>query len=55
MRTTCTTTSNTAHSNAHLTGTDGTKVGVHDNAQAASNANGVITVSFDHMFVVCGG
>jgi hypothetical protein len=41
--------------NAHLTGTDGTTVGVHDNTQATLNANGVVTVSFDHMFFVCGG
>jgi hypothetical protein len=39
--------------NAHLTGTDGTTVGVHDNAQAAMNANGVITVSFDHSTITC--
>ena len=40
--------------NAHLTGTDGTTVGVHDNGQAAMNANGVITVSFDHALISCG-
>jgi hypothetical protein len=40
--------------NAHLTGTDGTTVGVHDNAQATMNANGVITVSFDHALISCG-
>jgi len=28
---------------------------VHDNTQAALNANGVVTVSFDHMFFTCGG
>ena len=39
--------------NARLTGTDGTTVGVHDNAQAAMNANGVIVVSFDHMTLSC--
>jgi hypothetical protein len=41
--------------NAHLTGTDGTTVGVHDNTQATLNANGVVTVSFDHMLFTCGG
>jgi hypothetical protein len=40
--------------NAHLTGTDGTTVGVHDNAQATMNANGVITVTFDHASISCG-
>ena len=39
--------------NARLTGTDGTIVGVHDNAQEAMNANGVIVVSFDHATLSC--
>jgi hypothetical protein len=29
-------------------------VGVHDNAQARLNANGVVTVSFDHAVAHCG-
>jgi hypothetical protein len=39
--------------NARLTGTDGSIVGVHDNAQATINANGVVTVSFDHSTITC--
>lgn len=38
--------------NVHLTGSDGSTIAFHDNAQAAMNANGTITVSFDKM--VCG-
>jgi hypothetical protein len=35
--------------NIHLTGSDGSTLSAHENAQAAMNANGTITVSFDHM------
>ncbi len=38
--------------NVHATGSDGSRLAFHENAQAAMNANGVITVSFDH--VRCG-
>ena len=38
--------------NVEATGTDGSHLKFHDNSQATMNANGVITVSFDHMF--CG-
>lgn len=38
--------------NIHGTGSDGSTLSFHENAQAAINANGVITVSFDH--VSCG-
>ena len=33
--------------NIHGTGSDGSTISFHENAQAAMNANGVITVSFD--------
>jgi hypothetical protein len=36
--------------NVHGTGSDGSTLSLHDNAQATMNANGVITVSFDHFF-----
>jgi len=39
--------------NAQLTGTDGSRLGLHDNAQATLNANGVVTVSFDHPVFSC--
>jgi hypothetical protein len=35
--------------NVHATGSDGSRLAFHENAQAAMNANGVITVSFDKM------
>lgn len=35
--------------NLHLTGSDGSTLSAHENAQAAMNANGTITVSFDHL------
>ena len=35
--------------NVHATGSDGSTLSFHENAQAAMNANGVITVSFDNM------
>ena len=35
--------------NINATGTDGSHLQFHDNAQATVNANGVVTVSFDHM------
>ena len=35
--------------NVHATGSDGSRLTFHENAQAAMNANGVITVSFDKM------
>jgi hypothetical protein len=35
--------------NVHATGSDGSTLAFHENAQAAMNANGVITVSFDKM------
>ena len=35
--------------NIHATGSDGSTLAFHENAQAAMNANGVITVSFDKM------
>jgi len=38
--------------NVHGTGSDGSRLSFHDNFQAVMNANGVITVSFDH--AVCG-
>jgi hypothetical protein len=38
--------------NVEATGSDGSHLKFHDNSQATMNANGVITVSFDHMF--CG-
>ena len=39
--------------NVNATGSDGSHLQFHDNAQAAVNANGTVTVSFDHMS--CGG
>lgn len=39
--------------NAHVTGSDGSTITIHDNAQATMNANGVITVSFDHATMSC--
>jgi hypothetical protein len=38
--------------NVEATGSDGSHLKFHDNSQATMNANGVVTVSFDHMF--CG-
>ena len=38
--------------NIRLTGSDGSTIRAHENAQATLNANGTITVSFDKM--VCG-
>ena len=38
--------------NVNATGSDGSHLVYHENDQAATNANGVITVSFDH--VLCG-
>jgi hypothetical protein len=38
--------------NIHAAGSDGSTLAFHENAQAAMNANGVITVSFDN--VRCG-
>jgi len=40
-----------AHStfNIHATGSDGSTLTFHENAQATMNANGVITVSFDKL------
>ncbi|NUR15759.1 MAG: hypothetical protein HOQ13_05535 [Dermatophilaceae bacterium] len=35
--------------NVNATGTDGSHLQFHDNAQATLNANGTVTVSFDHM------
>jgi hypothetical protein len=35
--------------NVRLTGSDGSTIAFHENAQAAMNANGIITVSFDKM------
>jgi len=35
--------------NVNGVGTDGSHIQFHDNAQATLNANGVVTVSFDHM------
>jgi hypothetical protein len=34
--------------NVNATGTDGSHLQFHDNAQATLNANGTVTVSFDH-------
>jgi hypothetical protein len=39
--------------NVNATGSDGSHLQFHDNAQATLNANGTVTVSFDHMS--CGG
>lgn len=39
--------------NVNALGTDGSHLQFHDNAQATVNANGVVTVAFDHMS--CGG
>ncbi len=39
--------------NVNATGTDGSHLQFHDNAQATLNANGTVTVSFDH--TSCGG
>src|SRR6476660_4065392 len=39
--------------NVNATGTDGSHLQFHENAQATLNANGTVTVSFDH--VACGG
>ena len=39
--------------NVNATGTDGSHLRFHDNAQATMNANGTVTVSFDH--ASCGG
>jgi len=36
-----------ATANIHGTGSDGSTISFHENAQAAMNANGVVTVSFD--------
>src|SRR5262249_47499046 len=38
-----------ATSNLHLTGSDGSRISSHENAQATMNANGFITVSFDKL------
>jgi len=38
-----------ATANIHGTGSDGSRISFHENAQAAMNANGVVTVSFDKM------
>ena len=38
--------------NVEALGSDGSHLKFHDNVQATMNANGVITVAFDHMF--CG-
>ncbi len=35
--------------NVNAVGTDGSHLQFHDNAQATVNANGVVTVDFDHM------
>lgn len=35
--------------NINATGSDGSHLQFHDNAQATLNANGTVTVSFDHM------
>ena len=35
--------------NVHGVGTDGSRLTFHDNAQAVVNANGVVTVNFNHM------
>jgi len=35
--------------NVNATGSDGSHLQFHDNAQATVNANGTVTVSFDHM------
>ena len=40
-------------SNFRVTGSDGSIIAGHENAQAAMNANGVITVSFDHFSMTC--
>lgn len=37
----------------NATGNDGSHLQFHDNAQATLNANGTVTVSFDH--ASCGG
>lgn len=39
--------------NVNATGTDGSHLQFHDNAQATVNADGTVTVSFDH--ASCGG
>ena len=38
--------------NVNATGSDGSHLVFHENDQAATNANGVVTVSFEH--VICG-
>ena len=35
--------------NINALGSDGSHLQFHDNAQATVNANGVVTVDFDHM------
>ena len=40
-------------SNFRVTGSDGSTLSMHDNMQATMNANGVITVSFDHSNMSC--
>jgi hypothetical protein len=40
-------------SNFRVTGSDGSIIAGHNNAQVAMNANGVITVSFDHFSMTC--
>ncbi len=40
-------------SNFRVTGTDGSVIAGHNNATATLNANGVITVSFDHISMTC--
>lgn len=40
-------------SNFRVTGSDGSVISAHENAQATMNANGVITVSFDHVNATC--
>ena len=39
--------------NFRLTGSDGSIISAHENAQVTMNANGVFTVSFDHDFMTC--
>lgn len=40
-------------SNFRVTGSDGSIIAGHNNAQVTMNANGVFTVSFDHFSMTC--
>ena len=41
--------------NAQLTGTDGSRVSIHENAHLSTNGHGEVTVSFENMRATCTG